>query len=67
MPDNYEMSDISRVLNILLREWDRAVETNGAAGVDASVLSQDMIIGRSLGWSEATVQTTRTLTESAWV
>lgn len=62
MPDNYEMSEISRILNMLLRAWDRSVETHGAAGVDASVLSQDMIIGRRLGWSEATVQTTRTVT-----
>ncbi len=61
MPDNYEMSDISRILNILLREWDRSVEKHAAAGVDSSVLSQDMLIGRRLGWSEATVQTTRTV------
>ena len=61
MPGNYEMSDISRILNILLRDWDRCVENYGAAAVDSSVLSQDMIIGRRLGWSEATVQTTRTV------
>ena len=61
MPDNYEMSDISRIVNILLREWDRSIEQHAANGVGSSVLSQDMLIGRRLGWSEATVQTTRTV------
>ena len=61
MPDDYEMSNISRILNSLLYEWDRSVEKHAAAGVDSSVLSEDMIIGRRLGWSESTVQTTRTV------
>ena len=61
MADDPNMSDISAIINTLLRFWDRSVETYGGAGIETSTISQDMRIGRDLGWSESTAQQTRTV------